>query len=184
MIFAQARKRQEKFVGPTADAYRVWQGNQKTANLSKCVFSSNGVQTTLHLQRGSSYRHKNFRVLWISSMFFSIVSKGLPIIRREHTEGSRFWLLTSALDGGRWSKLRSGRFTRGKQPPVSIVQVAGWVSETFWKGVKEIKLSCPLPGFEPPSVQHVASRFTDCTISTPSCSRSLGFFVQKWSDHM
>ena len=63
--------------------------------------------------------------------------------------------LTTALDGGRWSAPRPGRFTPGK-PPVPIVQEAGWAPGPVSTGAE--KLAPPhrdsIPG--PFSQQRVA----------------------------
>ena len=52
---------------------------------------------------------------------------------------------------------RPGRFTPEKDP-VPIVQEAGWVSKHVWTGVKNL---APQLGFDPQTVQSVASRYTD-----------------------
>jgi hypothetical protein len=60
--------------------------------------------------------------------------------------------LTSALDGGRWS--RPGRFTSGKDPvPIVLGGPQG-------RSGRMRKISLP-PGFDPLTVQPVASRYTD-----------------------
>jgi hypothetical protein len=64
--------------------------------------------------------------------------------------------LTSALDGGGWSTPCPGRFTPGKEP-VPIAQEARWASGTVWTGAENL---AP-PGFDPRTVQSVASRYTD-----------------------
>jgi hypothetical protein len=68
--------------------------------------------------------------------------------------------LTSAPDGDEWSTPRPGRFTPGKDP-VPIVWEAGWASGPVWK-VSE-KLATPA-GFDPRTVQPVASRYTSWAI--------------------
>ena len=50
-------------------------------------------------------------------------------------------------------------FTQGKDP-VPIVQEVGWAPEPIWKGAENLAL----PGFDPQTVQPVASRCTDCAI--------------------
>ena len=65
---------------------------------------------------------------------------------------------TSALDVGGWSAPRPGRFTPRKDP-VSIIQEAGWAPGPVWTGVEY--LAPPPPGFDPWTVQPVASRYTD-----------------------
>ena len=42
--------------------------------------------------------------------------------------------------------------------PVPIVQEAGWAPGPVWTGAKNL---APLPGFDPRTVQPVASRYTD-----------------------
>jgi len=69
--------------------------------------------------------------------------------------------LTSTLDECGWSMPRPGRFTPGKDP-VPILQEAGWAPGAVWTGAK---ISLP-PGFDPRTVQSVASRYTDCAILT------------------
>ena len=64
---------------------------------------------------------------------------------------------TSALDGGGWSTLRPGRFTPGKDP-VPIVQEAGWATGPVWTGAENLVST---PGFDPRTVQPVASRYTN-----------------------
>ena len=46
-------------------------------------------------------------------------------------------LLTSALDGGRWSAPRPGRFTPGKDP-VPIVQEARWAPGPVWTSAENL----------------------------------------------
>ena len=62
---------------------------------------------------------------------------------------------TSAPDGG-WSTPRPGRFTPGKDP-VPIVWETGWAPGPVWTGAENLAS----PGFNPRTVQSVASRYTD-----------------------
>jgi len=64
-------------------------------------------------------------------------------------------LLTSALDGVRWSAPRPDRFTTG-YAPVPIVYESGWALGPAWTGAE----NSPAPAFDPRTVQHVASRCT------------------------
>ena len=52
------------------------------------------------------------------------------------------------------------RFTPGTDP-VPIVQESGWAPGTFWTGAENLD---PPPGFDPRTVQPVASRYTDWAI--------------------
>jgi hypothetical protein len=67
--------------------------------------------------------------------------------------------LTLALGGGEWSTPPPGRFTPGKYP-VPTVQEAGVGPRADLDGCGK---SLP-PGFDPRTVQPVASRYTDCAI--------------------
>jgi hypothetical protein len=74
---------------------------------------------------------------------------------------SSYSFLTSALEGGEWSASRPGRaLPPGKEPPVPIVQEAGWAAEPFWmKGLEE-KSSVSV-GDRTPAVQSVVRHYTD-----------------------
>jgi len=99
---------------------------------------------------------------------FTFLCKGkvYPRIGHEGPEGelrySSALSLTSALDVGGWSTPRPGRFTPGKDS-VPIVQEAGWPPELVWTGAGN--LASPL-GFDPWTVQPVASRYTDLGFPT------------------
>ena len=60
-------------------------------------------------------------------------------------------------DGGGWSAPRTGRFTPRKDP-VPILCEAKWAPWPAWTGMEN--LTSP-PGFDPRTVQPVASRYTD-----------------------
>jgi rRNA maturation protein Nop10 len=64
-------------------------------------------------------------------------------------------LLTSALDGGEWSTPCPGRFTPRERPGTH--STGGWAG--LWTGAEKL-LPHP-PGFDPRTVQPVASRYTD-----------------------
>jgi hypothetical protein len=57
---------------------------------------------------------------------------------------------------GGWSAPRPGCFTPGKDP-IPIVQEAGWAPGPVWMCVKNL---AP-PGFDPQTIQAVASRYTN-----------------------
>jgi hypothetical protein len=64
---------------------------------------------------------------------------------------------TSALDGGEWSASRPGRALHpGNEPPVPIVQEAGWTPEPVWTQRLEEKSSASV-GDRTPVVQSVAT---------------------------
>jgi hypothetical protein len=72
--------------------------------------------------------------------------------------------LTSALDGGEWSASRPGRsLPPGKEPPVSIVQEAGWTSEPVWTQRLE-KNYCDSPRDRTSVVQSAVRHCTDGAI--------------------
>ena len=68
--------------------------------------------------------------------------------------------LTSALDEGRWSTPRPGRFTPGKETRYALYRRLG---RPQGRSERVLKISTP-PGFDPRTVQLVASRYTDCAI--------------------
>jgi hypothetical protein len=69
--------------------------------------------------------------------------------------------LTSALEGGEWSASRPGRaLPPGKEPPVPIVQEAGWAPEAVWKQRLEEKSSVPV-GDRTPVAQSVVRHYSD-----------------------
>ena len=87
--------------------------------------------------------------------------KALPRTGHEGPEGEQMYSSTlpstSALDGGGWSTPRPGGLTPRKDP-VPIVQEAGWAPGPVWTGAENL---APPPGFDPRTVQSVASRYTD-----------------------
>jgi len=55
--------------------------------------------------------------------------------------------LTSALNGGEWSSLFRGLFTRGKSPLITTEQEANWAPEPVWNLFREVSVI-----FEPHAV--------------------------------
>jgi hypothetical protein len=71
-----------------------------------------------------------------------------PTTRHEGAWGERgyssYSYSTSALDGGEWSESRPGRpLALGKEPPVPILQEAGWAPEPAWTQRLEEKSFAP-----------------------------------------
>ena len=62
--------------------------------------------------------------------------------------------------GGGWSAPRRGRFSPWKDP-VTTVQEAGWATGPVWTGAQNL---APQPGFDPRTVEPIASRYTDWSI--------------------
>ena len=91
-------------------------------------------------------------------------SKGkvLPITGYEGPEGEQMYSSTlpstSKLDGGGGSAPRPGRFTPWKDP-LPILQEAGWAPRDGLNGCRKSRPTPP--GFDPRTVQPVASRYTD-----------------------
>ena len=65
--------------------------------------------------------------------------------------------LTSAPDGGGWSKPRFGRFTPGKQNQYPFYRRMG--KPQAWSG--KVRKISPPSGLDPRKIQLVASRYTD-----------------------
>jgi hypothetical protein len=90
-------------------------------------------------------------------------SKSKVCPRREHKgpEGDKRYSstlsLTSALDEGGWSTPRPGRFTPGKETLYSLYTRMGGPQG---RSGRVRKISLP-PGFDPRTVQQVASRCAD-----------------------
>ena len=60
---------------------------------------------------------------------------------------------------GVWSASLPGRLYPGKEP-VPVIQEAGWAPEPLWIGAENLLL----PGFDPRTLQAVASRYTGYAI--------------------
>ena len=63
-----------------------------------------------------------------------------------------------ALDGGKGSASRPSRSLPPGKDPVPIVQQAGWAPGPVWTGAENLT---PPPGFDPWTIQPLASRYTD-----------------------
>jgi hypothetical protein len=92
-----------------------------------------------------------------------MLSSSRPWKPRGGVELQLYSFVTSALVEDGWSASRPGSFTPGKDL-VPIVQEAGWAPG--WSG-RVRKISLP-PGFDPRTVQPMASRYTDWAIPTAS----------------
>jgi hypothetical protein len=68
--------------------------------------------------------------------------------------------LTSALDGGGWSRPRPGRVAPGKETRYPLYRGLGGSRD----GLDGCRKSRPPPGFDPRTVQSAASRYTDWAI--------------------
>jgi hypothetical protein len=74
---------------------------------------------------------------------------------------SSYSFLTSALEGCEWSASRPGHaLPPGKEPPVPIVQEAGWAPEPVWTQRQEEKSSASV-GDLIPTVQFVLRHYSD-----------------------
>ena len=94
-------------------------------------------------------------------MYIKFRGKVHPIADQEGPEGEYMYssnlILASALGG--WSTSRPGRFAQGKVP-VPTVYESVWDPGPIWTGAENF---AP-PGFDPRTVQPVASRYTDWAI--------------------
>jgi hypothetical protein len=101
------------------------------------------------------------------AFFLQQYTKSCPTTRHEGDWGERYSsysFSTSALDKGEWSASRPGRaLAPGKEPPVPILQEAGWAPEpvsTQRLGEKSFRL-CRGSNLDRPVVQPVARHYTD-----------------------
>jgi hypothetical protein len=97
----------------------------------------------------------------VLKIWFTGLYKVIPLHAMEAHGGEEvsYSFLTSALNGGEWSAPRPGRaLPRGKEPPVSIVQEAGWAPEPVWTQRLEEKSSV---GDRTPVIQSVVRHYTD-----------------------
>jgi hypothetical protein len=86
-----------------------------------------------------------------------------------HRRYSSYSFLTSAPEGGEWSASRPGRpLPPGKEPPVPIVQEAGWAPEPVWTQRLEERSSASV-GDRTPAVQSVVRHCTDWATMAPVC---------------
>ena len=74
---------------------------------------------------------------------------------------------------GGWSTPRPGRFTPEKDPVPLYRKLGGPQGRCG-----QVWNISPLPGFDPRTVQRVASRYTDCAIPAPRCHIYL--FITNW----
>jgi hypothetical protein len=80
---------------------------------------------------------------------------------------SSYSFLTSAVEGGEWPASRPGRtLPPGNEPPVPIVQEAGWAPEPVRTQGLEEKSSASVGG-QTPAVQSVVRRYTDWATLAP-----------------
>jgi hypothetical protein len=67
--------------------------------------------------------------------------------------------ITSELQGGEWSASRPGRtLPLGKEPPVPILEEAGWATEQAERAEEKFSASA---GDRTPVTQSIASHYTD-----------------------
>ena len=69
--------------------------------------------------------------------------------------------LTSALDRGGWSTPCPGRFTSGKETPYPFYCRLGKPQGLSSRDKPWLRKISPTPGFDPKTIQAVASRYTD-----------------------
>jgi hypothetical protein len=111
-------------------------------------------------------------VTFWTSNFEQIKVKGKgkdhPRTGHEGPEGEQTYTstlpLTSALDGVGGQRHAPAALPPGKDP-VPIVEEAGWAPGPVWTGAENI---APPQGFDPRTVQSVASRYTDWVIPAPN----------------
>ena len=102
---------------------------------------------------------RNNRNIW-RLVTFTCKGKGHPITGHEGPEGEQMYSCTlpstSAVAGYGWSTPRPDRFTPGER--AGTHRIVGWVGPRA--GLDGCGKSRLPPGFDPRTVQHVASRYT------------------------
>jgi hypothetical protein len=98
-------------------------------------------------------------------LLYNVKSKAVPSRSIEVPLGDRRYsscsFLTSALEGGEWSASRPGRaLPPDKEPPVPILEEAGWAPEPVWTKRLEEKSSVSI-GDRTPAVQSVVRHYTE-----------------------
>ena len=139
--------------------------NDSVVRNESCSAHTTGSYCLLHsLIRGLSESLSLNKDILTHDAFFLQIYKGKgtvhPRTGHEGPEGelrySSTLSLTSALDGGGWSTPRPGRFTLGKTRYPLHRRLGG--PQVRSGGVRKIS---PLSGFDPRTVQPVASRYND-----------------------
>jgi len=88
--------------------------------------------------------------------------------------------LTSALYGGGWSMPRPDRFTPLKETLNPLYKTMGGPQGRSGRG-RKIK---PPPRFHPPTVQPIASRYTDWAIPAQTWKIMLSHYLSLWSQQL
>jgi hypothetical protein len=107
----------------------------------------------------------HFQSFLMENLIIIIIKYSGSAIRHGGALGERryssYSFLTSALEGGEWSASRPGRaLPPRKEPPVPIVQEAGWAPEQVWTQRLEEKSSASV-GDRTPAVPSVVRHCTD-----------------------
>jgi hypothetical protein len=129
---------------------------------------------------------KSTQITWKLLVIFNLllrqlgkvkVSSYTPWRRMGERRYNSYSYLTSELDGGKWSASRPSRaLPPGKEPPVPIVQEAGWAPEPVWTQRLEEKSSVSVR-YRTPVVQSVFRHYTDWATLTSCDSLYLTQFL-------
>jgi hypothetical protein len=132
-------------------------------------------RTFLHLKYQECEKQKSYVSLDIKCSNVQSSPKKCKVVPLRSTEAhlgdsrcSSYSFLISALEGGEWAALRPSRALHlGKEPPVLIVQEAGWAPEPVWTQRIEEKYSGPV-GDRTSAVQSIVRHYTDWAIPAPT----------------
>ena len=144
--------------------------NENNVQIDITIIQLNSIQlllvSVLSQQPSGSQQEEHNREIQITKDNKQDIGKGkgkvLPTTGHEGPGGSRgiALSLTLALDGGGWSTPRPGRFTPGKETRYPFYRRLGGPQGRSGR----LRKISPPPGFDPRTVQHIESRYTDCAI--------------------
>ena len=144
---------------------------EKSGTSNKAMFflisKDTGQQNTWHRFVELYYRAHNARfsetiqirvyTLYVSKINLKFALEQAIKVHRGSKRYSSTLSLTSALDGGGWLTPRPGRFTPGKDTRYPLYRRMGGPQGRSGR----VRKTSPSQGFEPQTVQPIASRYTD-----------------------
>jgi len=145
-------------------SYPLWTNSQFVIN----------TVYTLHIHKNSGWYYRTLThcspaIVYRNSRMHKNLLLHVTTVKNSSRTG-KIHPRASALDGGRWSTRRPGPFTP-ERDPVPIVWEAAWTPR---------QKIAPPPGFNPRTVQPLASLYTDWTIPVSNWYVHLLYNVMLW----